>query len=130
MEGFRKPNLKDIGRVGAALLFAASALTPTPVNAGETITLTPPGGSVTPGAFGRVNVEVLSRNPGNDLVELLINGELNGLVPGRLYKVWACWDSIYDCSTNAYPKIKTDENGSASFLVSQPCLAAAYGINQ
>lgn len=109
-------NLKRIGKVGGGIFLGVGVgLTPHPVDADPaSITLTPPEGSVTPGAFGSLNVELLSRRPDN-LVELVIDGQLNGLIPERLYRVWACWDTEFDCGTNANPEIRTGLDGSVSF---------------
>jgi len=108
--------LKRSAKVGGLAALMVLATLPLPAQAGEQeiINLTPPEGSVTPGAFGRVNVEVLSKHA-DYRVELLIKGELNGLVPNREYRVWACWNTEGDCSTNRDPEIRTNLEGSVSF---------------
>lgn len=115
MEKPRGLNLKDIGRVGSALLLAGSALVTAPARAdqGVMLNLIPPEGSVTPQAFGNVSAEVLSSNQYN-LVLIHVRGNVSGLIPGRKYQPWICWNTPADCSTRG-PGVETDQAGSASF---------------
>lgn len=99
----------------AAALALATVFTSSPARAGEGVDLTPPEGSVTPQAFGHLEVEISNGLYGRTNF-LVRSGELHGLVPGAGYGVWACLETRYDCSTNAYPEIITDETGSASFV--------------
>lgn len=103
------------GLLAAVGLLATTCAIGPRVSAAEVsrIPLTAPEGSVTPLASGTVGVEVLSRNA-DHRVELLISGELQGLVPERDYKVWACWDTEHDCSAHADP-IRTNQQGAAMF---------------
>lgn len=109
-------------KVGTTLAIGDSAQpTPTPNNLPtKTVNLLPAAGRYTPGNSGTAKIEPISIDPDSIGLTVKISGELNGLKPSTVYKVYLCLiDSYLSCSTNATPINRTDSVGRVVYTVNQ-----------